>query len=267
MRGFTLTELIVAVAIIGLLAVLGVRYYFTNVQMYRFQNALSEFTSSVNLARIRSMSGRVVSSTGVTGITPGAVRVTQIACSGNTMTLTTATPHNFTAESYVTLHGIRPTNLTSFTDPKLYSINGRLFQVTGIGGDGSTSLTLQFLNQHPANYLTADTNWSLSLAATPVNPSAYVFLKYAVRITPVSSVDGGGYAKASETGSLMTFQYNQKVVGAAFETPPGTQKSQPWTILFDKGLTVASQTYKVTFTLLSSGAVVGYTILPAGAVR
>ena len=60
MRGFTLTELIVVVAIIALAATLGIRYYFSNVEMYRFQNAVSEFKSSVNLARARSMS-RLVS--------------------------------------------------------------------------------------------------------------------------------------------------------------------------------------------------------------
>ncbi|MCX5861462.1 MAG: prepilin-type N-terminal cleavage/methylation domain-containing protein [Deltaproteobacteria bacterium] len=38
MRGFTLTELIVVVAVIALAATLGTRYYFTNVEMYRFQN-------------------------------------------------------------------------------------------------------------------------------------------------------------------------------------------------------------------------------------
>ena len=68
MRGFTLTELIVVVAIIALAATLGTRYYFTNVEMYRFQNALTEFKSSVNLARARSLTGVIVDVT-----TDGAV--------------------------------------------------------------------------------------------------------------------------------------------------------------------------------------------------
>jgi hypothetical protein len=216
---------------------------------------------------MRSMSGRVVSSSGVTGITPGAVQVTQIAISGTTMTLTTAIPHNFVTGSYATVQGIQPTDPANFTDPKLYTINGRLFQITATGGDGSTSLTLQFLDQHPANCLAVDTNWNGSLSTTAVNSTAYVFLKYAVRLTPVNTIDGGAYSRTAENGPLMTFQYNQNVMSAAFESPPGTDIPQPWTVLFDKGLTLASQTYKVTFTSRKSGSTVTYTILPSGAIR
>ena len=87
MRGFTLTELIGVVAIIALAATLGTRYYFTNVEMYRFQNVLSEFKSSVNLARARSMSGVAVAK-------PLSINITSIVIDGsNIITLNpTANP-------------------------------------------------------------------------------------------------------------------------------------------------------------------------------
>jgi len=263
-KGFTLTEVLVVVGIMGLVIFFGARYYYTNVGMYRFQNVLTEFKAAVNLSRVRSVSGRVVSSEGVVGVSPGAISVTNVAYSGNTMTLTTASSSNLTTGSYGTLGGIRPTNLANFSNQNSYTINGRLYKVTGVG---DTSLTLQFLDQHPANCMNVDTTWSLSLPSTPVNATAYVFINYAVQITPVASIPGGGYSVAYETGPLMTFQYNQNMVSATVESPPGTQKSQPWIILFQKGLTVGSQTYKVTLTQLATGTKVSYTILPAGAVH
>lgn len=277
-RGLTLTELIVVVAIIGLVAVIGIRYYFTNVEMYRFQKVLTDFKSSLNLARVRSMSGRVVSTGDVAGQTPAAIPLATIQLNGNTASLTrTSSTPSLTTGSYVTLLGLAPQDST-LNFP--YSINGCICRITSSSG---TSLTLELLNQDPDNFMKLDTstekkpNFSplldpITSQPTPsiLKPSAYAFLKYSVWIKPVTSIDGGAYSEVNEIGPEMDFKYNQDAVKVeiALQTSTGAVKQeQPCMILFDKGLTVACQTYNVTFTLLKSGAVASVDISPTGAVR
>ena len=259
MRGFTLTELIVVVAIIALAATLGTRYYFTNVEMYRFQNALTEFKSSVNLARARSMS-RLVSIGGVVGNTPVSISINQISIdANNNITLTPVPNQNLTVVSngsYLTLQGFSPSNPTL---PFPYYINGGMYRVTGTSDN---SLNLVFTDMSP-------TAGDAAIATTSVNLTAAAFLKYRVQITPVESIPGGHFAKAYESGPLMDFQYNQNMVKLTFDTVPSSNPAQPWTIVFDKGLTARETTYDVSLTSLQkSGATpVILKINPAGAVR
>jgi len=260
MRGFTLTELIVVVAVIALAATLGTRYYFTNVEMYRFQNVLSEFKSSVNLARARSMSGRV-SMGGVVGNTPVAISINQISIdANNNITLTPAPNQNLTGVSngsYVTLNGFCPSSPTILPFP--YYINGGMYRVTG---KSDSSLNLVFMDMSPQS-------GDAAVATTNVSPTAAAFLKYCVQITPMDSIPGGHYAKAYESGPLMDFQYNQNMVNLTFDTDPSSNPAQPWIIVFDKGLTSRETTYAVSLTSLQkSGATpVVVKINPAGAVR
>jgi hypothetical protein len=67
----------------------------------------------------------------------------------------------------------------------------------------------------------------------------------------------------------MDFQYNQNMVKLTFDTVPSSNPAQPWTIVFDKGLTARETTYDVSLTSLQkSGATpVILKINPAGAVR
>jgi prepilin-type N-terminal cleavage/methylation domain-containing protein len=280
MKGFTLIELIVVVAIMALAAMVGTHYYFTNVEMYRFQKVLTDFKSSLNLARVRSISGRMVSSGGgIVGLTPAAIPLATMQINGNIVTLTrTASLPTLISGLYVTLQGLYPEN---YVQNFPYSINGCLYKVTSSSGN---ALTLELLNQDPDNYMNVNTpsnkkpNFTpfldpISNQATPVNlkSSAYAFFKYAVWIKPVTSIDGGGYSEVSETGPEMEFKYNQNTikVEVTLETPTESAKQdQPCMILFDKGRTVACQTYKVTVALQKSGAVSSsVNILSTGAVH
>jgi len=262
LRGFTVTELIVAAAIVAITATFGLRYYFTNTEMYRFQNAVTEFKSALDLARARSMSG-VVSTGKVIGDTPAAIFVTTAAYAGaTTLSLTTATDHKLAAGSvpqYVTLMGFSPKDASTFTYPNLFPwyINGPLCRVTKI--DGATALTVDTGVPIPT-YLN-----------TELKPTAAAFLNYVVSIRPVESVAGNHFARASESGPVMDFQYNQGALQVAFKTSEkDAQETDSGTIIFNQGLVAGGRTYTISFSLKRLGSTAPrttFTVLNTGAVR
>ena len=194
------------------------------------------------------------------GNTPVAISVNQISIdANNNITLTPVPNQNLTVVSngsYVTLNGFCPSNPTL---PFPSYINGGMYRVTGTSDN---SLNLVFTDMSP-------TAGDAAIATTSVNLTAAAFLKYRVQITPVESIPGGHFAKAYESGPLMDFQYNQNMVKLTFDTVPSSNPAQPWTIVFDKGLTARETTYDVSLTSLQkSGATpVILKINPAGAVR
>lgn len=267
MRGFTLIELVVVIAILALVSIFGLRYYFTNVEMYRFQNALTEFKSSVNTARARSISG-LVSTHGMVGDTPAAFFVTKIVSSGNDSILTTASGHHLTGQwlpCFVSLMGFCPTD-TSYGEilaKKLsfpWYINGPMFQVKTINGDTALTVTPVDSEEIPAANVEAD-----------LKSTAAAFLKNAVRIRPVKSVLAGQFAKATELGPTVDFQYVEDRIKVDFKaSDKDALVLSEGTIVFDKGLTAGAKTYEITLSLLKEGdevSKVTYKILPAGAVR
>jgi type II secretory pathway pseudopilin PulG len=262
MRGFTVTELIVVAAIMALTAILGLRYYFTNTEIYRFQNALTEFKSALNLARARSMSG-VVSLGNVMGDTSSAMFVTKAAYTGSTtLSLTTASNHKLTAGSvpyYVTLNGFAPKDPSAFADPNYFPwcINGLQCRVTGI--DSPNGFTIDVGLPVPT-YLNSD------LKAT-----AAAFLNYVVWIRPVDAIEGKYFARAFESGPIMDFQYNQNELQVAFKTSDkDSAETGTGTIIFDKGLIAGGKTYTVSLSLKRLGSAAPkttFSVLTAGAVR
>jgi Tfp pilus assembly major pilin PilA len=262
MRGFTVTELIVVAAIVALTAIFGLRYYFTNTEIYRFQNALTEFTSALNLARARSMSG-VVSLGNVVGDTSSAIFVTKAAYAGaTTLSLTTASNHKLTSGSvpnYVTLNGFAPKDALTFTAPNLFPwcINGLQCRVTGIDSPNGFTIDVGF---PVPTYLNSD------LKAT-----AAAFLNYVVWIRPVDAIDGKYFARAFESGPIMDFQYNQNELQVAFKTSDkDSAETDKGTIIFDKGLIAGGKTYTVSFSLKRLGSAAPkttFSVLTAGAVR
>lgn len=264
MRGFTVTELIVVAAIVAITATFGLRYYFTNTEMYRFQNAVTEFKSALNLARARSMSG-LVSTGNVIGDTPAAIFVTRASYAGaTTLSLTTAADHKLATGSvpqYVTLMGFSPKDASAFTDPKKlfpWYINGPLCRVTKI--DGATALTVDAGVPIPT-YLTD----------TELKPTAAAFLNYVVSIRPVDSIAGNHFARASESGPVMDFQYDQGVLQVAFKTSEkDAEETDSGTIIFNQGLVAGGKTYTISFSLKRLGSTAPrttFTVLNAGAVR
>jgi len=262
MRGFTVTELIVVAAIVALTAIFGLRYYFTNTEIYRFQNALTEFKSALNLARARSMSG-VVSLGNVVGDTSSAMFVTRAAYTGaTTLSLTTASNHKLTSGSvpnYVTLHGFAPKDPSAFTAPNYFPwcINGLQCRVTGIDSPNGFSIDVGF---PVPTYLNSD-----------LKPTAAAFLNYVVWIRPVDSIDGKHFARAFESGPIMDFQYNQNELQVAFKTSEkDSVEIDKGTIIFDKGLIAGGRTFTVSFSLKRLGSAAPkttFSVLTAGAVR
>lgn len=262
MKGFTLVEFIVVAAIVAVVSIFGLRYYFTNVESYRFQNAISEFKSAVNLARARSMSG-IIASSGALGDTPTAIPAKHISFYDQTsMLLTTSVPHKLTKDmlpAYLTLMGIYPADETQYAAPNLFPwyINGPQCRVKEIGGQDS---------------LVVDTGVPIpSYVNTNLKQTAYAFLNYSVNIHKVESIDGGAYAKAYERGPTMDLQYRKDVISVTFTTSdPGSSPKEEGSIVFRRGITAGEKTYSVFLDLLgaSSGAYkVNFTILPTGAVR
>jgi|GEM_PF-1196393 prepilin-type N-terminal cleavage/methylation domain-containing protein len=274
MRGFTLTELIVVVAIMALAATLGTRYYFTNVEMYRFQNALSEFKSSVNLARSRSM-------TGVVAAKPLAININTIEIDGSNIIKLNPTLNQdltvVTNGTYVTLLGFCPNDssqkeLLAKTPPVTfpYWINGPLWKVTS--SNGSSPVAVDVILKVPA--------FGKSIAFNATTPAtAYMHLKSAMRIMQYTSGEESKaqtYAGAYESGPSIDYKYKSNVeVGFAIKTDeskpcgpglPEIGKDEIKEIVFDKGLTAWGKAYCVTFRLKSgtTASTVSYTILPTG---
>jgi len=262
MRGFTLIELIVVAAIVAVASILGMRYYYTYVESYRFQNAISEFKSAVNLARARSMSG-IVSSAGSLGDTSTVIPVKRISYSDATsVILTTGAPHKLTKDmlpAYLTLMGFYPADETQFTVVNLFPwyINGPQCKVKDVLGQDALAVDA---GVPIASYVNTD-----------LNQSAYAFVNYSVNIRGVESIDGGGYAKAYEAGPTMDFQYRNDALAVTFTTSdPGSTPKEEGAILFRRGVTMGEKTYSVSFTLLKSRSPeskVSFSILPAGAAR
>lgn len=262
MRGFTVTELIVVAAIVALTAIFGLRYYFTNTEIYRFQNALTEFKSALNLARVRSMSG-VVSFGNVVGDTSSAIFVTKGTYTGaTTLSLTTASNHKLTSGSvpyYVTLMGFAPKDPAAFTSNLFpWCINGLQCRVTGI--DGPNGFSIDVGSSVPTY-----------LVNTELKPTAAAFLNYVVWIRPVDAIDGNYFARAFESGPIMDFQYDQNVLQVAFKTSDkGSAETDKGTIILDKGLVAGGKTYTVSFSLKRLGSTAPrttFSVLTAGAVR
>jgi len=262
MRGFTLVEFIVVVAIVAVLAMLGVRAYYVYDETYRFQNAISEFKSAVNLARARSMSG-IVASAGVMGDTPTAIPAKRISYSdATTVTLTTSSPHKLTANMlpvYLTLMGFYPADETLFAsaNPFPWYINGPQCRIKEVLG---------------SDILSVDVGVPVpSYVATDLKPTAYAFMNYSVNIRGVESIEGGHYAKAYENGPTMDFQYREDALSVSFITSdPGSTPKQSGAIVFRRGATAGEKTYTFTFTLLKSrgeASKATITVLPVGAVR
>ncbi|MGC9030707.1 MAG: pilus assembly FimT family protein [Desulfomonilaceae bacterium] len=262
MKGFTLVEFIVAVAIVAVLSIFGMRYYFTYVESYRFQNAISEFKSAVNLARARSMSG-IVASAGVMGDMPTAIPARRISyADATTLTLTTSAPHKLTASMlpvYLTLLGFSPADESQFTSSNLFPwyINGPQCKVKEVLGSDSLSVDVGL----PVP----------SYVATDLKTTAYAFMNYSVNIRGVESIEGGHYAKAYESGPTMDFQYRKDALAVSFVTSdPGSTPKQGGAILFRRGATAGEKTYRVSFSLITSSgeeSKTTVTVLPVGAVR
>ena len=259
MRGFTLTELIVVVAIMAVAATLGTRYYYTDIDMYRFQNALTEFKSAVNLARARSMTGVAVAK-------PLAININSIVINGsNIITLNPTANQDLTVitnDSYVTLLGFCPDDasqkkLLAKTPPVTfpYWINGPLWKVTS--SSGSSPVTVNVILSVP----TFSDVISVTLNPSTAIPTAYMHVKSAIRIM---QEDSGiqAYAGTYESGPSLDFKYKNNNIQVTFVPTP--VPPEIGTIVFDNGLTAWGKTYQVTFSSLKSGARVSYTILPTG---
>ncbi len=262
MKGFTLTEFIVVVAIVAVLSIFGMRYYFTYTESYRFQNAISEFKSAVNLARARSMSG-IVSSAGVRGDTSTAIPVSRMSYSDATsVILTTRSPHRLSTSMlpvYLTLMGFYPVNEATFTSSNLFPwyINGPQCRVKEILGSDSLSVDV---GVPLPSYVTTD-----------LQQTAYAFMNYSVNIRGVESIEGGHYAKAYESGPTMDFQYRTDALTVSISSSdPGSTPKQEGAILFRRGATVGEKTYSVSVSLLNargSESKATINVLPVGAVR
>jgi len=261
------------VAIMALAVMLGTRYYFTNVEMYRFQNALTEFKSAVNLARARSMTGVAVAK-------PLAININSIVINGsNIITLNPTANQDLTVitnDSYVTLLGFCPDDasqkkLLANTPPVTfpYWINGPLWKVTS--SSGSSPVTVNVILSVP----TSSDVISVTLNPSTAIPTAYMHVKSAIRIM---QEDSGvqAYAGTYESGPSIDFKYKSNVVGGfAIKTDeskpcgpglPEIGKDEIKEIVFDKGLTAWGKAYCVTFRLKSgtTASTVSYTILPTG---
>jgi prepilin-type N-terminal cleavage/methylation domain-containing protein len=280
MKGFTLTELIVVVAIMGVAAMLGTRYYYSDIDMYRFQNALTEFKSAVNLARARSLTGVTTDSAGTKRVNkPLSINISSIIINGsNIITLNPTANQDLsvvTNGSYITLSGFCPDDESQ---AKLlaagvlfpYWINGPLWKVTS--SDESLTPTVDVILNVPAfgnsititlNPLTAKELEDTSIV--PTVPTAYMHVKPALKI--IIEEDSGiqAYATTYESGPSIEFKYNNKNnIQVTFTPTPVSPEIG--TIVFDKGLTAQGKTYQVTFTRVLSGVKVDYTytVLPTG---
>jgi prepilin-type N-terminal cleavage/methylation domain-containing protein len=301
-KGFTLTELIVVVAIMAVAAMLGTRYYYTDIATYRFQNALTEFKSAVNLARARSLSGVAVGK-------PLSINIEKINIMGSSIILTPSPNQDLkdltvvriptssemmTNPSYVTLSGFCPDDASQ---KKLlaknvsfpYWINGPLWTVTSDSSPGSLTLQLAQSTPSPGVDVVPTFNDAISITLNPSTtvPTAYMYVKSVVQIISCSndptseyywSKSEGHYAKVYEpkTGPSIDFKFDtSKIrVGVALAKDsklcesdlPGIAPNQKLSIVFDKGLTAQGRTYCVSFNLISGAAnsTVNYTILPTG---
>jgi len=254
MKGFTLTELIVVVAIMAVAAMLGTRYYYTDIDMYRFQNALTEFKSAVNLARARSLTGVIVNteSAGAKRVNkPLSINIEKIVINtsyqdtGSSILLTPTPNQDLTVvriptgtrievlnnPSYVTLSGFCPNGesqakLLAKNISFPYWINGPLWMVTYIGSGSSLSLKLTQSSSSPTPNLNGNPTFNDPISLT-LNPSttvstAYIHVKSVIQIISCSKTEyptsEGHYAKVyeSESGPSLDFKFDSSKIRMGF---------------------------------------------------